>query len=449
MILDSCHSGGSTRSLKVARRAENASPLPEELDKAIWMWGLPPIVAPNLPTGFLDKTMSSHILLAACRHDEKAYEDPMAEVIRGAFTHCLVGLLYQEDLTRITYSELFDLLPRLELQHPQCHGKNRGRTLFNGASGARPTTFGLSAHGDAYRTNVGSIHGVIKGTVFAIHTQGTIASDETELGILEADYVDAFTCILRRRSGDKYFTIPSGARALVLNWRQDQSLLKVFLEPSRDEVQSAEHNFSLVDSPDSADLIVRQIDCATFQFERLDPFIQKWAPMLNEVKLSSDLSRVLQGISHFHYHLYRRNSASPLMQKVEVVLRRLRRIEDTDETMYMPDGEFDMPLLLNRENTVFISNAITASYDSNRVFYGLTVTNKSGRNLFPYLVYFDPSDYSIQVRSLADMASCLMLIPLFSLGITPQLPQWPRHLRPILPFRSVTERRTLTLWSSR
>ena len=397
MILDSCHSGGSTRTLRVARRVENASPLPEELDKDIWMWGLPRIATPNLPTGFLDKTMSSHILLAACRHDEVAFEDPSTEnMIRGAFTHRLVDLLYKEDLTRITYSDLFDLLPRLEQQHPQCDGKNKGRALFNGAYNARPTTFRLSVYGSVYQADVGSIHGVVKGTVFAVRGHGTITNGDAEPGILEADRVDALTSSLRRRGGDEYFTIPVGARVLVLNWRQDQNVLKIFIDPSHDGVKSPKHTLSLVDSSDSADLIVRRIDSATFLFERLDPLLLKWAQMLNDVRPKPDLWEVLQGVSHFHYHLYRRNSANPLKQDVEVVLRRLKRIE---EATYMPDGEFDMPLVLDCENTVFISNTTTAAFDNNRVFYGLTVVNKSGRNLFPYLVYFDPSDYSIQVKS--------------------------------------------------
>jgi len=62
--------------LGVAREVDGASPLPEELDKNIWAWGLPPTAEPNVPIGFLDMTMWSHVLLAACRHNEVAHENP-------------------------------------------------------------------------------------------------------------------------------------------------------------------------------------------------------------------------------------------------------------------------------------------------------------------------------------------------------------------------------------
>jgi len=78
----------------VARRAEGSSPLPENIDKHIWTWGL---AGSEVPTGFMDNTMSSHVQLAACRPDELAFEDPSTEsMVRGAFTRDLVKLLYQE-----------------------------------------------------------------------------------------------------------------------------------------------------------------------------------------------------------------------------------------------------------------------------------------------------------------------------------------------------------------
>jgi len=70
----------------------------------------------------------------------------------------------------------------------------------------------------------------------------------------------------------------------------------------------------------------------------------------------------------------------------------------SEEAIYMPDGICNVSLIPNRdsENTVFIPSKGTTTQ---RVFYGLTVKNNSGRKLFPYLLNFDPSDYSIQVRS--------------------------------------------------
>jgi hypothetical protein len=187
---------------------------------------------------------------------------------------------------------------------------------------------------------------------------------------------------------------PSLSDNLPMNWPNKQTGLRVIIQPSSERVQSIEDVFTRVDSSDSADLVVRRIDSATFQFKRLDPLISKWARLIN-VTLRLGLPEVLQEVSHFNFHLYRHNNTNFLQHEVEVMLHKLMQTVRSGEEVYVRDGEFDMPLLSDRENTIFVQ-----SQHDNRVFYGLTVKNYSSHNLFPYLVYFDPSDYSIQVMSL-------------------------------------------------
>jgi len=188
--------------LGVARQTGNASPLPKELDQDIWTWGLPPRAESKVPIGFLDMTLSSHVLLAACQPNEVALENPLTEnITRGAFTRCLVDILdQQKDLTRITYSVLIDQLPPLDNQHPQCNGKNRGRALFGGVAD-RPNLFKLSKHRGTYSIKAGDIHGVVPGTPFAIHALGDITSLNSEIGILEAGRVSSHSCTLCWRGG--------------------------------------------------------------------------------------------------------------------------------------------------------------------------------------------------------------------------------------------------------
>jgi hypothetical protein len=137
-----------------ARAVKSTSLLPPDLDKDIWTWNLPRTA---IPAGFLGQTMSSHVFLAACRHDEVAFEDPSAgNRVRGAFTRNLLNILYRErDLTRITYSALIDMLPLLKHQHPQCNGKNRSRTLFGEAIGDQPN--GDQPNGDQLTTRSGGL----------------------------------------------------------------------------------------------------------------------------------------------------------------------------------------------------------------------------------------------------------------------------------------------------
>jgi hypothetical protein len=290
---------------------------------------------------------------------------------------------------------LLDRLPPLDHQHPQCNGKNKDRILFGKAVG-HPTIFKLSRHGQTYGVEAGETHGVVTGTLFAIHGPSIIKTIVPEIGILEADSVFHDACTLRRPSEDIEFEIPPGAKASVLNWKQGANALKVFIDPSRDEIQSVGQAFSLVDSSLNADLVIRRTDDNTLQFKRLDPLMSKYMQMLNDIRPTTLLLDILQGVSHFNHHLSRRNSANPLKQYVKVELNSLTQSNPdmaSAEAIYMPDGKISMTLAPDHENTVFISNEATT-------YYGLTVTNESGRNLFPYLIYFDPSDYSVEVRCL-------------------------------------------------
>jgi hypothetical protein len=387
----------------VPRSVVCTSLFPEDLDKDIWTWSLSRAAAIAVPTGFMYKTMASHVLLAACRQDELAWETSSTDQItRGAFTACLVKQLYQEDLSNVTYSTLLDLLPALEQQHPQCEGVNKRRFLFNGAVSARQVTFRLTIDGETSTLDAGEIHGVVKGTLFAVHALDNIMSMDSMIGILEADSVFPHWCTLRGRSGDAGFDIPPGARASVLNWRRGANALKVFIEPPRDDVQSIEHVFSLVESCHSADLVIRPTRGSNLQFERLDSLMSKYARLLDDIPSEPSLSDILQGVSHFNFHLSRRNSANPLKQDIEVVLHRLTQSNPEqimEEPIYVPDGLLNISLVLDRENTVFIPSKAITAFNSNRVFYGLTIKNNSGCKLFPYIIYFDPADYSIQVRS--------------------------------------------------
>jgi len=74
----------------------------------------------------------------------------------------------------------------------------------------------LSRDGGYIELPLVTFHGVAKGAIFAVHTHRTITAGEKELGVLEADHVDALWCTLRGNS----FDIPEGARALVLSGKR-------------------------------------------------------------------------------------------------------------------------------------------------------------------------------------------------------------------------------------
>ncbi|KIM75897.1 hypothetical protein PILCRDRAFT_13260 [Piloderma croceum F 1598] len=398
VIFDTCHSGDISRGM-MARTVPNTSSLPEDLDRDIWMRGLP---SPKTAVGFLDQTMWSHVLLAACRKDEQALEGTSTEnVVRGIFTRAMVKLLYREtDISQLRYSSLLNLLPPLgQRQHPQCSGKNKDRALFGGVV-SHPMTYGLSKQGNQYRVEAGEIHGVVKGALFAVHTLPNATAINSEFGILEADLVSTYSCILHRRQwrlSATQFEIPPGARVLVINWQLRERVLRVIMEPPHGEVRPIEGIFSLVDDPECADLMIRRTGGKLLQFKRLDPLMSKYAQLLSGISSEPSLSDILQGVSHFNFHLFRYNSARPLQPYVKVTLRRLTQSNPDqilEEPIYTPDGLVNIPLVLDHSNEVVASSEATADVDC--LFYGLTVKNQFPCGLFPYLFYFDASDYSIQ-----------------------------------------------------
>ncbi|KAJ7083780.1 caspase domain-containing protein [Mycena epipterygia] len=129
VILDSCHSGGMARDdFDVAVRS------PEERSRL-------PAPALSDQGGYTDTTTqsydlwtpsaASHILLAACGQDGKAYESS-SEPFHGHFTERLIPELRKNLLKGTTYVEMIDNLPPfpVKTQIPHCGGAYTGRLMF-------------------------------------------------------------------------------------------------------------------------------------------------------------------------------------------------------------------------------------------------------------------------------------------------------------------------------
>jgi hypothetical protein len=384
------------------------------------------------PESSLDQP-TSHILIAACRTGETAveFEDPSRKnSVHGAFTRCVVDLLYQQDLTQMTYSALLDQLPPLEHQHPQCVGKNKHRVLFNNTvlTSTYQATFRISFSRGRYLTDAGAIHGVVQGTLFAIHAPDNDPSIDPAIGIVEADRVFTHQCTLGRRREDVQFDIPAGAQVSVMN-RVQWAGLKIFIQSPHNDVQPIEHVFALVDTLDEAELVIRRTDHGTLRFEKLNPLMAQYIPELGDISAELSLSDIIQSISFFSFHLGRYDVDPPLLSKKRLVEVKLHRLMENDprqnveDSIYMPDGQFDMLLVPDHENTIFCSSDGT----TRGLSYGLTLKNNSGRHLFPYLIYFDASDYSMQV-TISDLLSCkchadVVTMPL-RFGITRRQAAW-------------------------
>jgi hypothetical protein len=367
-------------------------PFPDSLDQDIWAWGLSSRTAQvALPNGFLYQAMSSHVLLAACRQEEMALEAVSnSNEPCGAFTNSLIQVLQDCIIGETTYSALVERIQKtLRYQHPQCEGTNKDRVLFNTAAMRdRSKSFKMFKQGGAYYVAAGSIHGVVVGTQF---TTPSDASLGVLTAVLTAVAVEAHHCVV---TCDSQVTL-NGARAEISK-RNNPKLNVYFHQPTGDL-------FSAVESADRADIAVLHDDRGGLLLERFDPLMRRHANRLVPTTYEV-ISGALDAISHFNYHLYRRNDPSPLKGLITVRLHRLEKQQsnrlfpiyapasddllscDPEPIIYAGGGPFEVPE---------VKEAVIPNDDN---FYGLTLENHSQLDLFPYVFYFDPSDYSIQVR---------------------------------------------------
>ena len=453
-------------------------------------------------------SMSSHVLLAACKHEEPAYEATSTKgEACGAFTNALITTLYSAPLDRITYAEFIDYLPALPRQQtPQLGGINTNRVLFdamvppaeeyrnsfivkrrtapnsaaangtaangtaangtaangtaaNGtaANGTAPNgtapngtatngtaTNGTAANGTAangtaangtatkgaatnntergqeYEVEAGLIHGISLGTEFYIQSTdyaGPVSS--AYLGVLVAKTVNAQSSILIHRSDDLEFEVPLGARAIVSNWKNDASILKVFIhpddrmlggffEPSKEEETEEEklrkQCYAKVPRREDADVVLRYDSVrAMLAIERTDKIVGAYANRVIEAKLPQhELTRlpfILDGIALFRYHLLRFAGDQHMQMDGDTGSSVVTDgIEDVKMHLYrlgLPSLGYRKPI----SESLFKDSNHAHLLSSEDARYGLKIENYRPQSFFPYLFYFDPSDYSIQVSA--------------------------------------------------
>jgi hypothetical protein len=371
------------------------------------MWGLSSRTAHAvIPTGFLYKSMSSHVLLAACRQDEVALETLSADNRScGAFTTSLVKRLRDSSIGDLTYSRLIETLPSFPYQHPQCQGTNKDRFLFNtSVVKDRSKLFKVLKDKGEWKIEAGSIHGVVVGTEFAIPSH-------TEDIILTAVVVQALRCIVEWKFKGVSPDVFDGADAVVSNWNNPK--LKVRFHTPTGNL------FSTVRIGERPDVAVHQNGQNDFLLERLDPLIRRHTKYLL-IARQDRISEVLDAVAHFNFHLYHHPKCTPFNQKVTVQLHRLQK-GNGDKPTYTPVGDDLLardPEVVLSDDTAYgvkeVKEAVVCDMDA---FYGLTLGNNSTFDLFPYVFYLDPSDYSIQVRMLLSTTVTQTVTFLFSHGI--------------------------------
>ncbi|KAH9831963.1 caspase domain-containing protein [Rhodofomes roseus] len=398
-IFDSCHSGGMARAaLDMVARAVpphvSPSPVPSTLDQDIWRWGLSTRSAATVvPTGFLYKAMQSHVLMAACRPDEQALEAARVPEPRGAFTVQLLKLLRSHNLAELTYARLIELV-QLRHQHPQCEGINKNRIIFDATKLVdRAHSFRVTTSATSLLVEAGSIHGIVEGTEFTAEPSSGVPLDFAQNAVFLATRVDALQSALTCESSVPFPETLRDFRVVVSKW--NSSTMKTRLH------YSAGSHCSVVGPNDYSDVTVHLGTANGWQLERRDPLVARHASRVLTIP-RGDVSEILDAVARFNFNLYRHNLKAPLRNDLAVELHQLEVIPGTSlrpTLRPMGDDYFDSapePVLCAEGSSFDVGPVQEAIITDMEPYYGLTLVNKSNHDLFPYVFYFDPNEYSVQ-----------------------------------------------------
>ena len=210
VVLDSCHSGGTTRALDVAVRGIaglDTTPRPtdslvasaEEL-AATWQGSTAGQTRALKPGGGWLPQPKGYTLLAACRSQEFAHEYNVAPGKRGgALTWWTLESLKQIG-PGLTYRMLHNqVLPKIHAQFPQQTPQLQGvesRTVF-GSETVQPVhsvnVMAVGAEGERVQLATGQVQAVTKGSQFAVYPGGTedFRQVEQRLALVEIDDLGA------------------------------------------------------------------------------------------------------------------------------------------------------------------------------------------------------------------------------------------------------------------
>ncbi|KAJ6595372.1 caspase domain-containing protein [Mycena sp. CBHHK59/15] len=396
LVCDSCHSGGVTRHIREEKQTARYHPagavrMPADIDVDI----LKRANGEGLEFGF-HGSRSSHVLLAACAADESAYEGWDTGRVRGAFTTALKRhfeiLESQIRIGTVTYCDLVRPL-KLRFQHPQCDGQLRNGFLFAERNKVAPYLFKLASKKGTLCVAAGAVHGIVEGTEVLVYKK---ASALIALGVLVACEVGAVTATLRRKDPADFVPVPDKLGwARILRWNTGD--LKVYTDPL----------LSLQLPEPSSEYPVRQVDVkstghialhasgptGTLTIERMDRLITTYA--VRNIPIPHDsmnpLPFILNRIAHFQFHLGRQKPPATTLLQVPMISRHVA------VKMYLLNRRHEDGTVVPDENNIFRKNVARLSISkASWNLYGIKIVNKSSYSLYPYLFFFDPSDYSIE-----------------------------------------------------
>ncbi|KAH6901438.1 hypothetical protein BKA70DRAFT_1197075 [Coprinopsis sp. MPI-PUGE-AT-0042] len=388
VILDCCYSGTGTANIGTLVRCAPPSkmPLPASIDEDLFSGEA------VLPI-FRHHSIETHILLAACKPEEVAYEFQG----KGQFTAALLSALRSLDVSSTTYLELISRLKVLPYQNPQCEGKV-DRLLFSNdlrsMKGYFTATLELKSQ---LQVEAGTIHGITADAVFDIWT-GLPAISGPPLYTCNATKVTALRTTLNWR-GDleppqTFIAKPQKAAKPTLNYHASEEY-KTILSPLLDKHQAENLAFRLVETKrELADVSLSTIS-ESCSYEILAPEESDHRCEPKELDLDNvDVWDLMKSIA-FYYDRLRHDNLLPLNIKPIGNQAKLFMSMFNVEVYRLEDKYGSMEIVSENLNHPGKGVHIFIDGDDDDSIYGFKITNTSTFNVYPHLFYFNSNELSI------------------------------------------------------
>ncbi len=212
-IFDSCNSGTASRGTGLVRKAPNDEREPPATAPAYaaserGLEGESDLRAPN----------ANYVLISGCLSKQRSYEHKQDGKARGALTYFLTKELRRTG-AKATYRDVMDnVMGQVNAyfpnQNPQIEGAAADHYVFSDSTGvAQAHVLVTSVRGDQVTFNAGQVHGMSKGSVFAVYAPGTkeFAPPQQALAQVRLESILPFTSTGARVSGA---AVPQFARAV-------------------------------------------------------------------------------------------------------------------------------------------------------------------------------------------------------------------------------------------
>ncbi|CAE6454717.1 unnamed protein product [Rhizoctonia solani] len=385
-------------------------------DRLVIQDALPSVdIADPFSLGLSLPEVDTHVLLAACGHQEAAFENRDSLGKYGYFTMALLEVLRSIDIDGLTYKSLIQRLPALKTNRPQnpvCEGKHVDRILFNAQVKYPDTSFiAIKPKQDGFYLEAGLAHGITPGSRYAVHTGDLFGPSDTVTGTVEVDQVDPFVAHLK---GGNDLYLPPLCYGRQVAHGPDRALAIYFTaafatvaEPSEvwSHVLCGGQGDILLrpTSPGLAQVVVSVYGENETTFTLTNQVSVKYGiktlPLRGQLPIPPNASHVvpvLGALAKWNWYLSNAPTPRPFQKFVDLEFYKLQSIgELTDErnTTLAPEGE---NLIVGGEVNI-VANA--------KDLYGIRVVNRSNVDLYAYLLLFSPTSLTIKHKSIPTISS--------------------------------------------